>query len=171
MNIKNILLTIGSGLLSSHPLGIAALPVINALLPKDKKLPSDATVNQAKDVISTLSPGDAYKIEKAEIELLIEEERGRTERYKAMCASEGQETRAKLVDKAMNALILLSLMFVSAIAYVYVNAGAKVAFSYELSAAFLAVTGTFAYVVRAYMGDLRAETTSRHQTIDDKPKP
>jgi len=171
MNIKSILMTIGTGLLSSTPLGLAALPVINALLPHDKKLPVDASVSQAQDIIKNLEPDQAYKIEMAEIDLLVEEERGRTERYKAMCESDGQETRAKLVNKAMNALITLSLMFVGAIAYVYIKDGAQVAFSYELSAAFLTITGTFAYVVRAYMGDLRTETTSRHQTIDEKPRP
>lgn len=170
MNIKDILLTIGTGLLSSTPLGLAALPVINALLPKDKQLPATATANQAKDVIKHLDPGQAYKIEMAEIDLLVEEEKGRTERYKAMCSSDGQTTRALLVNKAMNTLILLSLIFVSAIAYVYMTEGAQVAFSYELSLAFITVTGTFAYVVRAYFGDLRTETTSRHQTIDEKPR-
>lgn len=163
-------MTIGTGLLSSTPLGLAALPIINAFLPDDKKLPVDATGDQAQAAVKSLPPIEQSKIELAEINLEVEQERGRTERYKAMCESDGQETRAKTVNKAMNALITLSLIFVCAISYVYIQEGAKVAFSYELAAVYGVVTSTFAYVVRAYFGDLRAETKSRHATIDDKPR-
>jgi len=171
MNIKDVLLTIGTGIISSTPLGAIALPVINALLPADKKLPIDATGTMATEAIKQLPPGEASKIELAEIQLEVEQERGRTSRYESMCSSDGQETRAMLVNKAMNALIGLSGIFVLAIAYVYINEGAEVAFSYELAAVYGVVTATFAYVVRAYFGDLRTETTSRHHTIDHKPRP
>jgi len=170
MNIKDILMTVGTGILSATPLGALALPVINALLPADKKLPVSATGEMATSAIGKLPPGEASKIELAEIQLEVEQERGRTARYEAMCAGDGQETRARLVNKAMNALIGLSTIFVLAIAYVYIDKGAEVAFSYELAAVYGVVTATFAYVVRAYFGDLRTETTSRHQTIDEKPK-
>ena len=88
-----------------------------------------------------------------------------------MCAAEGQETRAKAVLKAMNALIFFTFMFTCFIGYVYTTGGAIEAFSYEAIGVFIALTGPFAYVVRAYFGDLKNETKSRHQVIDDKPKP
>ena len=171
MNIFNILKDIGIGLISESPIGKIAIPVINALLPDDKKLPINATGEDAAKIIKNLPPEQRAKIELAEIDLQKSEIEGMTDRYKAMCSADGQETRAKLVDKAMNTLILLSLMFVSAMAYVYVTEGAKQAFSVEMVGAFIAVTGVFAYVVRSYFGDLRVETKSRHATIDTKQQP
>jgi len=159
------------GLLSSTPLGVAAIPVINAMLPNGKKLPENATGQDASNVIAELPPEQQVKIELAEINLLVEEEKGRTDRYVAMSQADGQETRAKIVNKAMNTLIGLSVVFVLAIAYVYLTEGAEAAFNYQLAVVFGSVTGTFAYVVRAYFGDLRTETKSRHETIDDKPRP
>lgn len=169
MNIKSILKTVGMGLLSASPFGAAAIPVINALLPDNKKLPASATGNDAKEIIASLPPTEQVKIDLAEINLLVEEERGRTERYVAMASSDGQETRAKIVVKAMNTLIGLSVVFVLATVYVYVTEGAAAAFSVNMAIVYGTITATFAYVVRAYFGDLRNETKSRHQTIDDKP--
>ena len=169
MNIGKLLGKIGSGLLGATPGGKLAIPVLNAFLPDDMKLSENSTATDAQAAIAKLPPEEQAKINIAEINLEVEQERGRTSRYQAMCSSDGQETRAKLVNKAMNALIGLSCLFVAAICYVYVTDGAEAAFSYELVAIFVAVSGTFAYVVRAYMGDLTTETKSRHKAIDDKP--
>ncbi|MCJ8292902.1 MAG: hypothetical protein MJK15_00715 [Colwellia sp.] len=170
MNIGKFLLDLGSDLISSTPLGAVAMPILNALLPDDMQLGKDATGKDAEAAISKLPPAEAAKINLAEINLAVEEERGRTARYEAMCKGDGQETRAILVNKAMNALIAISIIFVAAIAYVYIEKGAEAAFSVEMAAVYGVGSATFAYVVRAYFGDLRTETTSRHQTIDEKPK-
>lgn len=169
MNIGKLLGKIGSSLLGSTPAGKMALTAINVMLPDGMKLSESSTATDAQSVIATLPSEEQSKIYLAEINLEVEEERGRTSRYEAMCAADGQETRAKMVNKAMNTLIGLSILFVMAICYVYITAGAAAAFSYELVAIFVAVSGTFAYVVRAYMGDLTTETKSRHKAIDDKP--
>lgn len=171
MNILNILKDVGMGIISASPIGKLALPVINALLPDDKKLPANATGEDAAAIIKSLPPEERSKIELAEIDLEKAEIEGQTERYKAMCSADGQETRAKLVNKAMNSLILLSFMFVCAMAYVYVTDGAQAAFSVEMIGAFFAVTGVYAYVIRSYFGDLKVETKSRHATIDTKQQP
>lgn len=171
MNVTSILKTVGAGLLASTPLGSAALLAINSMLPDDKKLPATATGVQADQSLQTLTAAQRVEIELSEVRLEVEQERGRTERYKAMAASDGQETRARIVVMAIKALISISAVFILAVAWVYVTEGAEVAFSYEMTALYVAVTGTFAYVIRAYFGDLRAETQSRHRTIDDKPQP
>jgi hypothetical protein len=170
MNLLGFLKKIGTAAISTHPAGAAALTLINTFLPDDKRIESSATGEQALSATESLTPTDKAKLLNAKIELAIVEEEGRTERYVAMCKSDGQETRAKIVDKAMNALIILSLIFVAAVAYVYATKGAALAFSYEMGFVFITVSGTFAYVVKAYFGDLRKETQSRHATIDDKPQ-
>jgi len=171
MNIGSILKTVGMGLLSASPFGAVAIPLINAILPDDKKLSANATGDVAIAAIKQLPPEEQRKLNLAEINLLVKEEEGRTARYQAMTSSDGQETRAKQVNKAMNALIVISIAFMAATAYVYVKHGAEAAFSIEMAGVFLTVTGTFTYVIRAYFGDLRTETKSRHATIDDKPQP
>lgn len=172
MDILNILKDVGVGLLSATPFGQAALPIINAFLPDDKQLGDSTTGADAQKVIDALPPEARKQLSLAKINLKIEEERGQTSRYEAMCAADGQETRAKLVNKAMNTLIALSLIFVSAVAWVYIETGAQAAFSYEMAAVFITVSGTFAYVVRAYMGDLKTETQSRHSVESGaSPKP
>ena len=171
MNILSILKNVGTGILSATPYGALAIPVINALLPDESKLPNDVTGVGAQTALATLRPEQRQKIELAEIDLLIEEERGRTARYEAMAASDGQETRAILVKRAMNALIWLSVLFAAATAYVYSTKGAEAAFSLEMAGVYITITGTFTYVVRAYSGDLRTEAKSRHRTIDEKPEP
>ena len=125
MNILNILKDIGIGLISESPIGKIAIPVINAFLPEDKKLPLNATGEDAQALIKDLPPEQRTKIELAEISLEKAEIEGMTVRYKAMCSADGQETRAKLVNKAMNTLIWLSVTCLLGVGYVYVNDGAK----------------------------------------------
>ena len=169
MNIKSILKTVGLGLLSTHPLGALAIPVINSLLPGDTQLPEGVSGSDAERLIADLPGSQRDQIYLAEIDLKKTEEEGRTRRYEAMAKSDGQETRAKLVNKAMNTLIVISVAFMGATAYVYVSSGAAAAFSVEMAGVFITITGTFAYVVRSYFGDLRSETESRHRAIDEKP--
>lgn len=56
MDFKSILKTVGSGLISAFVPGGVAL--INGFLPEDKKLPENATGEQAQSAIDTLSPQD-----------------------------------------------------------------------------------------------------------------
>jgi len=171
VNLKSVLKTIGVGLLASNPVGAGVLSVVNAFLPDDEKL--DAGVATGADVHSAIDklPADVReRLMQAEINLEVEQERGRTARYQAMCSADGQQTRAKIVQMAMWSLIGLTMVFMLFVGFVYVEKGAAEAFSAEMVAFFFALSGTYAYVIRAYFGDLKAETQSRHATIDDKPQ-
>lgn len=172
MDVMSVLKSVGVGLLSSNPAGAAALSMVNMFLDDDDKLDVDsATSADAQAAIDKLPPDSRERLLAAEINLKVEEERGRTSRYQAMCASDGQETRAKIVMHAMWAMTLLTFMFLGFTGWVYVNKGAAAAFSPAMVAFFVALTGTYAYVIRAYFGDLKSETQSRHAAIDDKPQP
>jgi len=171
VNLMSVIKSVGAGLLASTPLGAAALPVINAFLPADSKLTAQSTGADAQVAIDALPPAARESLLLAEINLEVEQERGRTARYQAMAAADGQQTRAKIVSRAMNTLTVLSVTFLLFVGWVYVTKGADAALNYELVALFFSVTGTYAYVIRAYFGDLRSETQSRHAAIDDKPQP
>lgn len=166
--LKGPLLAAASTLIPHGPLLLGA---VNAMLPDDKQLPTTVTGADIRGAVNQLTPEQRGSLMEKQIDLDIAVEEGMTERYKAMASSDGQETRAKIVNKAMNALIVITVTFVAATSWVYIEHGADKAFSGEMAAVFGVVTGTFAYVVRAYFGDLRTETKSRHQTIDNKPAP
>lgn len=169
MDIKNILKTVGTAVLASNPIGAAAIPLINAFLPGDETLPVDATGQHVQERINQLPPAIQNELLSKQIDLQIQQVKSDADKYASMCQADGQETRAKIVDKAMNALIAISLIFIVATAFVYSDKGADAAFSYEMGACFLTVTGTFAFVIRAYFGDLRTETQSRHSAHANQP--
>ena len=172
MDVMSALKSVGVGLLASNPAGAAALSMVNMFLDDDDKL--DVTTATAKDaelVIDNLPADSRERLLTAQINLKVEEERGRTSRYEAMCAADGQETRAKIVMIAMWSLTALTFLFLLFAGWVYTEKGAAVAFSTPMVAFFLSLTAPYAYVVRAYFGDLRSETKSRHAAIDDKPQP
>ena len=168
MNILKIIKTIGAAALSTHPLGAAAVAVANGLLPEDKQIDVGMAGNYAMGKIN--SAGEVVKIKLAEIELEETKEQELTKRYEAMTRSDGQETRAKIVKDAMRFLCFLSSLFVISITYTYSTSGAEVAFNLDMAAVFGVIVSPFAYVVRAYFGDLRNETESRHAAINGNDK-
>lgn len=170
MNFLDVAKTAGSALLATHPAGAAALTLINAFLPNDKRLGNSATGIDAANAFGQLGPAEQKAVQLAKIEQAIEEDKGRTARYIAMCQADNQVTRGLVVKWAMVALIVISALFILGVVIVYVREGATLAFSSDMAFVFLTVTGTFTYVIRAYFGDLRAETESRHSSIDDKPR-
>ena len=85
MNLKDILKTVGGGLISTLvPGGPAIVGLINGFLPDDKKLPETATGQQAESAISSLPPDQQAIVLSKEFDVEIEEIRGFTDRFKAM---------------------------------------------------------------------------------------
>lgn len=166
MNPIDLIKTIGSGIISAHPVGAAAIQIVNQFLPDDQKLSNTTTGQQALQVIEQLSGTEKAQIQLSQIDLQKVSLETDAQKYAAMCSADGQQTRANIVNKSMNCLIAVTLIFMCAIAYVYAVDGAKLAFSYEMMAVFASVVAPFAYVVRAYFGDLRSETESRHASIN-----
>lgn len=170
MDILSTLKDIGLSVLSKHPLGAIATSVINEFLPGDEQLPEHATGHDALARIDQLAPDQKFALLSKKVDLEIQQEKSDADKYASMCQADGQETRARIVNKAMNALITISIIFIVATAYVYSTEGATKAFSFEMSTCFLSITGTFAFVIRAYFGDLRSETESRHFAHNNQPQ-
>lgn len=171
MKALDIFKSIGAAALSTHPLGAAALGIVNAFLPTDKKLPVTATGEQALQVVEQMSGTERASIEIANIQLEQTIAETDAQKYEAMCKADGQETRAKVVVMAMWTQILVSIIFIISVVYVYATEGAELAFSFEMAAVFLTVVATPAYVIRAYYGDLKSETKSRHNALNRMPEP
>lgn len=115
MNFKEILKTVGSGLISTLvPGGSAIIEGINAFLPVDKKLPENSTGIQAQNAISNLSPEVQQQVLTKKYDVKVEEIRGFTDRFKAMAEVDktGNTTRpaiammmAKIISFAVIAII------------------------------------------------------------------
>jgi len=72
MNVWDIVKTVGSGIISSVvPGGGAIIGAINAMLPDDKKLPENATGEQAADAIQSLPPDQRAQVIQKEFEVDI----------------------------------------------------------------------------------------------------
>ncbi len=168
MKLLDILKTVGTGLVSTHPLGALAITALNHILPDDKQLPESTTGLDALAAVEQMSSADRAKVEVAEFDYKTAIEEGQTRRYEAMTKADGQETRAKIVMISMWSLVVTNIIFIAAVAYVYATKGAATAFSHEMAFVYLTVTGTTAYVIRSYFGDLRQETHSRHACINGK---
>lgn len=164
MKVLDVIAQVGSAALSSHPLGALAVAAVNSFLPSENQISVSSSGSEALGAVDTLPK--SIQIQLAKFDLDKVKEQADADKYNAMCKADAQETRAKIVNKAMNCLIILSLLFVLGVVYVYATQGAAEAFSYEMAAVFITVSSSFAYVVRAYFGDLRSETESRHSAIN-----
>ena len=74
MNLGDILKTVGSGLIKTLvPGGGLLIDAVNGFLPDDKKLPNDATGEQAQSAIDSLPPEQRASVLKKEYDVKIEQ--------------------------------------------------------------------------------------------------
>jgi hypothetical protein len=120
MDFKSILKTVGGGLISSLvPGGSAIVAGINAFLPDDKKLPENATGIQAQDAINSLPPETQAQVLCKEHDVTIEEIRGFTNRFQAMCDVDktGNTLRPQVI--MMMAICVMFAIFVTVSFFAY----------------------------------------------------
>lgn len=163
MKIKDILKA-GAGLVGTMypPLG-AAIGLVNQFLPEGEKLPETATGTQVEDKVASLPPSIQGTIMEKQVELEIAREEGWTERYKAMCGADGQETRAAIVRSVTRVLCFEILAFT-----VYLFWYPEAMNSQELWIIFGTLTGVPSTVLLNYFGNLRREQTNRQVSISGK---
>lgn len=161
MKFKNIIKTIGVGLLSSNPVGASILGAVNMFLPEDKKLPEGATGEQVKKAVDKLPPEQRGSLMEKEIDLEIEQEKGWTSRYVAMAKADGQSTRPAIALKMANAFLFVLFSFVIIIGYsVYMEGMASLNQPY-IWTIFATLTATPAGLLAKYFGELRKEQGNR----------
>lgn len=168
MKFKDILLTVGTGLLSSNPYGAAIVGAVNLFLDDDDKLPEGATGEQLKQKIEKLSPEAQASLFEKEIALEIAREEGWTERYKAMCSSDGQSTRPKIALMMAKIFSACLLGFLVIIAYAVAKDGMEVLNQPYLWTVFATLTATPAGVLMKYFGELRREQSNRLNSLGNK---
>lgn len=160
MNVGELLKTAAGVLGTVHP-GIAgAISLANIFLDDEDKLPLEATGKEVEDKVQSLPPDVRATILNKKVDLDIAREEGWTERYKAMCAAEGQETRAKAVMRVTNVLCFEIVAFTVLLFWKPELAESPVVWT-----AFGTLTGVPASVLLSYFGNLRKEQAARQDTI------
>jgi hypothetical protein len=165
MKFKDILA--GAATLTSiaFPALAPVIGLVNKLLPDDKKLPEDATGNDVQAVVDTLPPEQQASLMEREIDLKIKQEEGWTERYKAMCSADGQETRAKVVIMLTKVLCFEILAFTGLFFWhpeILSNSSVWVVFG--------TLTAVPAATIGKYFGELRREHGQRQVSAGADPK-
>lgn len=121
MNLGDILKTVGAGLIENFLPGGSA--IINAFLPDDKKLPVNATGEQAQSAIDELSPELRASVLEKEYDVTIEEIRGFTDRFKAMATVDatGNTTRPQIALMMAQVVCFTIVVTVSMWAYAVIT--------------------------------------------------
>lgn len=161
MKLKDVLKTVGAGVLSSHPVGAGIIAAVNLFLPDDEKLPEGSTGAQVKNAVEQLPPEQKASVMEKQIDLAIHEEDGWTERYKAMCSADGQSTRPRIALMMAKIFSATLLGFMVIIAYAVVNEGFEVLNSPYVWQLFATLTGVPAALLGKYFGELRKEQGNR----------
>lgn len=129
MNIAKILAKVGSSLIKSVIPGAGlVIDAVNAFLPTDKKLPSDATGIQAMEAINSLPPKEQAEVLSKQCDVEIAEIQGWTDVVKALSDADksGSSTRPFIASLMAWAVFLSIMMLNSAIAYAIVANKAEI---------------------------------------------
>lgn len=135
------------------PGGPAALALVNAFLPENERLPETATGGEIQSAVDKLPPAARASLLEKEVDLKIAQEEGWTERYKAMCSGDGQETRARI---ALMMAYILSFEILAFTVHIFMGG-----VSADMWVVFGTLTAIPAGVLGKYFGDLRREQNAR----------
>ena len=176
MNIKDILKKVGTSIIrEAVPGGGLILDAVNFFLPDDKKLPMDATGEQAKEAIQSLSPEQQTLIMAKELDVEIEETRSWTSIQEALAKADesGASTRpwiARLMAVIVAAAIVIFMaLWGYAVATENNDTLKAISESWEIM---LAVLATPTALLRAYFGMRTEEKKARYGlAIGSAPTP
>jgi len=172
MKLRDILRGAATIMGTLHPGIGAAIGLVNNFLPDDKKIPESSTGAEVQAAIATLTPGQQSSIMEREIDLKISQEEGWTERYKAMCQSDGQETRAKIANKMCNMLCAITTLFCIIVAWQIHKYGmSNLSENSSIWMVFGILVSTPTTLLMNYFGNLRNEQANRQTAISGQKMP
>jgi hypothetical protein len=147
---------IGNVALSFVPGGDGIRTLINEFLPDEEKLGADATGTDAQKAFAKLPPDAQVQINQAMVDLGIAEEEGWSDRYKAMCAADGQSTRPKIAWACCQMLCFETSAFT---VWIFLHPDQMA--NPVTWTVFAALTAPFVGILTKYFGELRREQGNR----------
>ena len=166
MNLGDILKTVGSGLIKTLvPGGGMIIDVVNGFLPDDKKLPNDATGEQAQSAINGLPPEQRASVLEKEYDVKIEQIKQSYGALNTMLSANAKSThttRPKIAYQAFQVIAFSTISVISAWSFAVVTGNVNMIAKIESSWLFvLGVITPLVTVLHAYFGVLRDETKDR----------
>jgi hypothetical protein len=140
------------------PGGPAVVAALNMVLPDDQKLSEAATGSEILSRYDSLDSAAKQSVMEKEIDLEMAEIEGFTERYKAMCAADGQSTRPEIAKVMAWMLAIPYVLIGMSIFYAIVSGEAKLEDMWQTLLAYLGIPLT---LLRAYFGILEKEQGNR----------
>lgn len=166
MKLGDILKKAGAAVIrDAVPGGGLILDMVNQFLPDDKKLPSNATADQATAAIQSLTPDQQAMLMSKELDVQIEEVRSWTSIQEALAKADeaGSSTRPWIAKLMAIVVVFAIVIFMGLWAYAV---GAKnnetlvaISDSWEIM---LAVLATPTALLRAYFGMRTEEKKARY---------
>lgn len=148
------------------PGGSAAVALVNALLPEDKKLPPTATGGQVMSAVESMPPAQQASLMEKKIDLEIAKEEGWTERYNTMCQSDGQSTRPKIAYLMAWMLAIPYVLIGLAMGWAIYSKQVELTNMWPTLLAYLSIP---LGILNKYFGELRKEQQNRLGTPSKNP--
>lgn len=176
MKLFDILKTVGGGIISTIvPGGGAILSVVNALLPSDKQLPSDATGADVGVAMGGLSSADRLKLEAKEFDVDIAQIKESHSTVRAMLESDvvnPHSTRPRIALGAFYVIAFTVIFAVGAWAYGVVTGNDTMVKTVMAGYPFiLAMIGPLVTLLWAYFGVLKAEHKNKLDAANGSSRP
>jgi hypothetical protein len=174
MDFGQILKTVGSGIIRQiFPAAGAVIDVVNGFLPKDKKLPNNATGEQVQSAIDTLGPEDKAALMSKELDVEMAEINGWSDVVGSLADADktGNTTRPRIAIMMAWAVLLTVVVFLVGFIYAVVSSDDRIlqtiSESWEVMGIVLA---TPTALLRGYFGLRTKEKTARYATATGQPQ-
>ena len=176
MKLFDIIKTVGSGIISTVvPGGGAILGIVNALLPGDKQLPSNATGADMSVAVAGLSSSDRLKLEAKEFDVDITQIKESYSTVRAMLEADNanpHSTRPKIALGAFYVIAFSVVVAVDAWAYGVITGNATMVKAVMGGWQFiLAIIGPLVTLLWAYFGILKAEHKNKLDAANGSSTP
>ncbi len=174
-SVWDVLKTVGAGAISTMvPGGPLVLAAINAALPDDMNLPTNATGEQAIGAISALPPAQRDAVMQKQLDVDIAQIRESNQTMRTMLETEAkstQSTRPRIALGCFQLLAAVTLIVVSTWAWAVIAGKPEMVEAVMDGWPFLVgVTGTFATVLLRYFGALVQEQKNKLSAITGADK-
>lgn len=172
MKLKDILATVGSGLISTLVPGVVSM--INGVLPDDKQLPENATGAQAQAAISSLPPEQQAAVMSKEYDVDITQIKQSNETLRTMLESDAQNphsTRPYIAKGAFFVVAYSDVVAISIWAWAVITSEDPLKNLTDGWPFILAVTGTLVTLLLAYFGVLKSEHKNKLDAAAGTPQP
>ncbi|MCP4256866.1 MAG: hypothetical protein GY774_04965 [Planctomycetes bacterium] len=164
-SVWSVVKTIGAGLLASNPAGLAVLGAVNAFLPDDEQLPSNATGEQARRAIESLPPEERVKLQNKKIDLAITEIKEENETLRNMLNNDAKNPHSTRPKIAYGSFLLVgAVTLITVFMWAYSIASGKTDMTKVIVEGWVfpaVLIAPFVAWLNSYFGTLRKEARDR----------